>query len=60
MKSIKIAVFGCGFWSQFQIGAWLELPEIEIVAVFNQTLERAKHKDEMFKIKKYRNYRFNG
>jgi len=50
MKKVKIAVFGCGFWSQFQIGGWLELPEVEIVALYNRTLSRAKARGEQFGI----------
>ena len=50
---MKIAIFGCGFWSQFQIGGWLELPGVEIPAVYNRTLSRAKERAEQFKIKNY-------
>ncbi len=53
MKKLKIAVFGCGFWSQFQIGGWLELPEVEIVALYNRTLSRAKTRGEQFGIQHY-------
>lgn len=53
MKKIKVAVFGCGFWSQFQIGGWLELPGVEIVALYNRTLAKAKQRAEEFNIKYY-------
>lgn len=49
-KSTKIAVFGCGFWSQFQIGGWLELPEVEIIALYNRTLGRAEERARQFDI----------
>lgn len=50
MKKIRIAVFGCGFWSRFQIGAWTEIPEAELVAVYNRTVEKAEKIAEMFHI----------
>ncbi|RPI21551.1 MAG: gfo/Idh/MocA family oxidoreductase [Acidobacteria bacterium] len=50
MKKVKIAVFGCGFWSQFQIGGWLEFPEVEIVALYNRTLSRAQARGGQFGI----------
>jgi len=53
MKKTKIAVFGCGFWSTFQIGGWLELPNVEIVALYNRTLSKAKDKARQFNIKYY-------
>jgi len=53
MKKVRIAVFGCGFWSQFQIGGWLELPEVEIVALYNRTLSRAQDKAKQFGIQRY-------
>jgi D-apiose dehydrogenase len=42
MKKLKFAVFGCGFWSQFQIGAWQELGGVELVALFNRTRSKAE------------------
>ncbi len=53
MRKVKIAVFGCGFWSQFQIGGWLELPEVEIVALYNRTLARAEARARQFEIEHY-------
>lgn len=51
MTKLKIAVFGTGFWSQFQIGAWQEFPEVEVVALYNRTLEKAQAVGERFGIK---------
>jgi D-apiose dehydrogenase len=48
--TINIAVFGCGFWSQFQIGGWLELPGVRIVALYNRTLARAQERAAQFGI----------
>ena len=53
MEKRKIAIFGCGFWSQFQIGGWKELPEVEIVAVYNRTLSRAGERAKQFGIEHY-------
>jgi len=48
MDKLKLAVFGCGFWSQFQIGGWKELPGVEVVALYNRTLSKALRMGEMF------------
>jgi len=53
MEKIKIAVFGCGFWSQFQIGGWLKLPGVEITALYNRTLAKARQRAEAFNIQYY-------
>jgi D-apiose dehydrogenase len=49
-RKCKIAVYGCGFWSQFQIGGWQELPEVEVVALYNRTLKKAEDLAERFHI----------
>lgn len=41
-KKIRMAVFGTGWWSQFQIPAWLEIGNIEIVAIYNRTIAKAE------------------
>jgi predicted dehydrogenase len=41
MKKLKFAIFGCGFWSQFQLGGWQELEGVECVALFNRTKSKA-------------------
>lgn len=41
MKKLKFAILGCGFWSQFQLGAWNELEGVECVALFNRTKSKA-------------------
>ena len=51
MEKLKFAVFGCGFWSKFQIGAWSELDGVELVAVYNRTISRAQKIAADFKIK---------
>lgn len=52
-KKIKVAIFGCGFWSQFQIGGWQELSEAEVVALYNRTLKKAEDNARRFNIKHY-------
>lgn len=53
MRKTRIAIFGCGFWSQFQIGGWLELEGVEIVALYNRTLSRAAERARQFGIAHY-------
>lgn len=50
MNKVKFAVFGCGFWSKFQIGAWIELKDAELVAVYNRTLSKAQKIAEYFNV----------
>ncbi len=42
MAERRFAVFGAGFWANFQLGAWLELDGVKCVAVYNRTMARAK------------------
>ena len=42
MPNLRFAVLGTGFWSQFQIPAWLEAGGVELVAVYNRTVSRAE------------------
>ncbi len=41
MEKLKFAIFGTGFWSQFQLGAWMELEGVECVALYNRTRSKA-------------------
>jgi len=50
MEKLKFAVLGCGFWSKFQIGAWYELEGIELVAVYNRTISKARTIAEYFNV----------
>ncbi len=50
MKPLKFAIFGTGFWSQFQLGGWQELAGAECVALYNRTLSRADDLAERFGI----------
>jgi D-apiose dehydrogenase len=50
MKNLRFAVFGCGFWAKFQIGAWSEIPGVELVALYNRTLSKAKALADQFHV----------
>lgn len=52
MKKLKYAVIGCGFWSKFQIGAWSEIDDVELVAVYNRTRAKAQAIADYFKVPK--------
>ena len=41
MKRLRFAVIGTGFWCNYQIPAWQELNEVELVAVYNRTADKA-------------------
>ncbi len=41
MRKKRFAIFGCGFWSQFQLGAWQEIEGAECVALYNRTRSKA-------------------
>jgi len=42
MEKLRFAILGCGFWSQFQLGAWKELEGAECVALYNRTKSKAE------------------
>src|SRR5687767_14296303 len=41
MAKRRFAMFGTGFWAAFQLNGWLETGEVECVALYNRTRERA-------------------
>jgi len=41
-KALKFGVLGCGFWSRFQISAWKELDDVELIALYNRTRSKAE------------------
>ncbi|GAB3955161.1 Gfo/Idh/MocA family oxidoreductase [Spirosoma harenae] len=47
---LKFAVIGTGFWANYQIPAWQELPGVELIAVYNRTLTRAKEIAQRFNV----------
>ena len=48
MPDLKFAVIGTGFWSHFQIPAWFEVGGVELVALYNRTIEKAEAVAEKF------------
>ena len=52
MKPLRFAVIGTGFWSNYQIAAWNEIQGVELVAVYNRTLEKADAIAKKFNIPK--------
>lgn len=52
MRKLKFAILGCGFWSQFQLGAWKEIEGAECVALFNRTRSKAEDLAQRFGVPK--------
>jgi predicted dehydrogenase len=50
---LKIAVIGAGFWSQFQVPAWLELSNAECIAVCDIQPDKAKALAERFHVPRH-------
>ena len=50
MTPLRFAVIGTGFWSNYQICAWRELPGVELVAIYNRTRSKAEAIAEKFGI----------
>ena len=50
MKELKFAVLGTGFWSQFQVGAWSEIPGARLVALYNRTKSKAENLAKRFNV----------
>jgi len=48
MAPQKFAVFGTGFWSNYQIPAWAEVGGVELVALYNRTVSKAEKVAEKF------------
>lgn len=42
MADLRFAVFGAGFWARYQLAAWMELPGVRCVAIYNRTRSRAE------------------
>lgn len=54
MKSkLKGVAIGAGYFSRFQYEAWTRIPEVEITALCNSNLERAKGIMEPYGVKKH-------
>ncbi|MFN7119018.1 MAG: Gfo/Idh/MocA family protein [Saprospiraceae bacterium] len=52
MKTLQLGIIGCGFWANFQVAGWLELPEVQIVAVCDRDQAKAQALAAKFGINK--------
>ena len=50
MKDLRFALFGAGFWAQFQLAAWQELKGARCVAIYNRTREKAERLAKRFDV----------
>lgn len=50
MSELKFAMFGAGFWSQFQLAAWQELAGVRCSAIYNRTRSKAEQLAAQFGI----------
>jgi len=50
MRNLRFAIFGAGFWSQFQLAAWQELKGVECVAIYNRTRKKAEQLAARFNV----------
>lgn len=41
-EALKFAIFGTGFWANFQLAAWKELKGVQCVAAYNRTISKAQ------------------
>ena len=39
---LRFAIIGTGFWANYQIAAWLEIPGVHIVALYNRTKNKTE------------------
>src|SRR5262245_40147300 len=42
MANLRFAIFGAGFWAQYQLAAWQEVKGADCVAVYNRTRAKAE------------------
>lgn len=50
MNKLRFAVFGTGFWANYQIAAWNEVGGVELVALYNRTKSKAVDMAEKFNV----------
>lgn len=50
---LRFALIGCGFWAQYQIAAWRELPDAELTAVCDRDGAKAAATARRFGIPRY-------
>ncbi len=47
-RPLKVAVAGAGYISQFHLAGWKDLPQVEVVAVCDPVVEKARGRAEQF------------
>jgi len=52
MKRLRIAIAGAGMVTRHHLKAWSRLPEVEVVAIYNRTLDKALSRAKEFGIPK--------
>jgi predicted dehydrogenase len=52
MTAKRFAIFGTGFWAQYQLAAWQELEGAECVALYNRTKSKAQKLADRFGVAK--------
>jgi D-apiose dehydrogenase len=52
MSKLRFALFGAGFWSQYQLAGWHEIGGVECVAIYNRTASKAEGLAKRFKVPK--------
>jgi D-apiose dehydrogenase len=52
MSKLRFALFGAGFWSQYQLAGWYEVGGVECVAIYNRTASKAEGLATRFKVPK--------
>ncbi|NIJ54388.1 Gfo/Idh/MocA family protein [Dyadobacter arcticus] len=50
MKIYKFAVLGTGFWSGYQLAGWSELENVQPIAFYNRTLDKARALADQFNV----------
>ena len=50
MKPMRFAIFGAGFWANYQLAAWREFKGLECVAIYNRTRAKADSLAKKFDI----------
>jgi D-apiose dehydrogenase len=52
MSKLTFALFGAGFWSQYQLAGWYEVGGVECVAIYNRTAKKAEGLAKQFNVSK--------
>lgn len=50
MSALKFAVIGTGFWANYQIPAWFEVGNVELIALYNRTRSKAELLAQQFNV----------